>query len=228
MLPSVFPAVVHAQCAIDELPALDSFADGLTEAQARRAQQPLARYALWLERCESTAARVAIAELRRMAGTRPRVERYDLLYAVSLARSPEIHPREAKGLLYRGAYQNSNTERDATRLLARLAGDMRRFDVVNELAALALATRNRATLRDAIRVFEALERDLAALPPFWAMRAELALATTDYDRATLYGERARDMGSPAGSRTAGVARILLGDTLVGTRLYLDGLAAADD
>ena len=201
----------------------------LTAAEARGLEpDATADLRRWFTGCDAGASRDATATFRRAVER----NRSDLVlkaaYAVSLARGIEVQVPGAEGYFYRTAFQFSNSERDAARLFTSIADDTAWAEIGLEAAALAVATRNPTTVKEADKAIAALLKRLPDDALLLAAAAEVAIVREDYAHAAASARRAMALGNPAAQRTLGIASMLADrDPAAGAAAYFAGIASAD-
>ena len=183
----------------------------------------------WASECDRTAARQAVVSLRQARQRAMSSPALQAALGVALARGVEIQPPGAEGHNYRPAYQLSNAESEARRLLSRAIELWPLARLGEEISALALATRDRRTLEVAANALRILCDSLPADPSVWLATAEVALARGNALEAAHAAGRAADLGEPSGVRALALTHFRLNqDPAEGGDLYLVGLAIADE
>jgi hypothetical protein len=194
---------------------------------AETARNGLAELKRWIRECDEGAARRSVQELRRAydrAGSNPALQ---AALGVALARGIDVQPPGAIGRNFRPAFIESNAERDVRRLLPRALEAWPIAELGDELAAMALATRDGESLEVAAAALKKLSAKLPSDAAVWTARAEVALARHEYDEAMAAAGEAAERGAASGFRAAGITRLLRDeDPAEGARLYFEGLASA--
>lgn len=200
-------------------------ADGYVPETARDGLAALLR---WVRDCDETASRQAVLELRRAYDRASSDPTYQAALGVALARGIEVQPPGAQGFNYRPAYEKSNSERQARRLLSDALEGWHSPGLGRELAGLGLATRDETTLEVAADALAQLAKQNPSDASVWTVRAEVAIARKRYDEAAETAAEAAELGDPAGFRALGVVRLLGDDDpALGGEMYLQGLSNAD-
>lgn len=206
----------------------EGLADG-TEYSARTARDGLAWLRRWIDECDATASRQAVLELQRAYDRTPSDPALGGALAIALARGVEVQPPGVEGHNYRSAYEQSNAEKQARRLFVEALEHWSSPELGEEFAALALATRDGQTLALAHGALASLAERVPGSASLWTARAEVAIALHRYDEAMEAAASASGLGDPSGGRAFGVVRLLVDDDPAeGGRLYLEGLASADE
>ncbi len=195
---------------------------------AETANDGLAELKRWIRECDESASRRSVQELRRALdrnGSNPAVV---AALGVALARGVDIQPPGATGRNFRPVYIQSNAEREVRRLLPRALEQWPDAALGDELAAMALATRDESSLKVAADALKKLSGELPSEATVWTARAEVAIARHEYGEAVEAAGKAAELGAASGFHALGVARLLRDeDPDEGARVYLQGLTSAD-
>jgi invasion protein IalB len=135
--------------------------ESVDEYVAETIREGLAHLRRWVFACEQTESRLAVQALRRAYDRNSSNLTVQAALGVALARGLDVQPPRAEGHNYRPATILSNAEREARRLLVRVLQAWPEPAIANELASMALATRDETSLDAA---FNALEK-LPNTPP---------------------------------------------------------------
>jgi hypothetical protein len=203
--------------------------ESVDEYVAETIREGLAHLRRWVFACEQTESRLAVQALRRAYDRNSSNLTVQAALGVALARGLDVQPPRAEGHNYRPATILSNAEREARRLLVRVLQAWPEPAIANELASMALATRDETSLDAAFNALEKLPNTPPTELSVWTARAELAIARGAYVHAIGSAAKAADGGDPSGLRALGVARMLHDDDPAeGAGWYLRGLEVADE
>lgn len=181
----------------------------------------------WFRACDAGAARNAIRILRNTLESKPRDSLVRLLTGAALARGPEVQVPGAAGYLHRLTHHFSNSEREARRLLLAASREAGSAEAALELAALALGTRDRETLKDAATALAAVLRERGD-PELLVALAEVLLGTGQVQDARRAANQALAAGDSRGQRALAISMMRSGGRADDAgSVYLSQLAAAD-
>ncbi len=159
----------------------------------------------YVQRCDQGAGKKAVAALRGAVERHPKDDALKLLLALSMARGPEVIVEGGEGTVIRPAHKFSNAEKESRRLMAEIASRQQWPELAEEFAALALATRNETTLKEARAVIDGMLQR-GGDPQIARLLAEIDVASKNYGGAIASATIAAKVNDVAALRSLGIAR----------------------